>query len=103
MTPTSHLKSLQALELALREGSLTAAAARLGITPAAVGQRIRSLEEYLGTDLLLRGRSGLQPTAALEQALGDLQIAFTALERVTQVLDFQRVAEIHVVADPDWA
>lgn len=103
MTSVTHLKSLQALELAVREGSLTAAAVRLGITPAAVGQRIRSLEDYLGTDLLLRGRSGLQPTAELQQALADLRAGFAALERVVETLDFQRVSEIHVVADPDWA
>ena len=59
MPVATHLKSLQALELAIRCGSLTGAADRLGITPAAVGQRIRALEDYLGTDLLLRGRSGL--------------------------------------------
>lgn len=103
MTTVTHLRSLQALELAVREGSLTAAADRLGITPAAVGQRIRSLEDYLGTDLLLRGRSGLQPTKELEHALSDLRSAFDALERVTETLDFQRVSEIHIVADPDWS
>lgn len=103
MPPVTHLKSLQALELAIREGSLTAAAAQMGITPAAVGQRIRALENYLGTDLLLRGRSGLQATKELEHALSDLRQAFAALERVTETLDFQRVSEIHIVADPDWA
>ena len=103
MTVTTHLKSLQALELAVREGSLKAAAKRLGITSAAVGQRIRSLEDYLGTDLLMRGRSGLQPTNVLNQAIADLRVAFEALERVTDTLDFQRVSEIHIVADPDWA
>ena len=103
MTATTHLKSLQALELAVREGSLKAAAERLGITPAAVGQRIRSLEDYLGTDLLTRGRSGLQPTRELDQAIADLRLAFEALDRATDTLDFQRVSEIHIVADPDWA
>ena len=103
MTITSHLKSLQALELAVREGSLKGAAAQLGITPAAVGLRIRTLENYLGTDLLMRGRSGLQPTRELEQAIADLHVAFEALDRATDTLDFQRVSEIHIVADPDWA
>jgi len=103
MPIVTHLKSLQALELAVREGSLKSAADRLGITPAAVGQRIRSLEDYLGTDLLLRGRSGLQPTKELDHALADIKLAFEALERATEKLDFQRVSEIHIVADPDWA
>ena len=103
MPVVSHLKSLQALELAIRKGSLKAAAETLGITPAAVGQRIRSLEVYLGTDLLLRGRSGLQPTPELESAMQDLRNGFAALEQVTETLDFQRMSEIHIVADPDWA
>jgi len=102
MALMTHLKLLQALELAMRVGSLKAAADHLGITPAAVGQRIRALEDHLGTDLLLRGRSGLQPTPELESAVADLQMAFAALERVTDTLDFQRVSEIQIVADPDW-
>lgn len=103
MTAASHLKALQALEMAIRLGSLKDAADSLGITPAAVGQRIRSLEEYLGSDLLLRGRSGLKPTAELQRALADLKAAFAALDRVTESLDFQRVTEIHIVADADWS
>lgn len=103
MTRITHLRSLQALELSIRLGSLKAAAEALSITPAAVGQRIRALENFLGTDLLLRGRSGLQPTTELTHALDDLRSAFAALERVSDTLDFQRVTEIHIVADPDWA
>ena len=103
MAATRHLRALQALELVIRYGSMQRAAEKLGITPAAVGQRVRSLEDYLGTDLLLRGRSGLRPTPAVQRALPDLQSAFAALERVTGKLDFQRVSEIHIVADTDWA
>lgn len=103
MPATTHLKSLQALEMAIRKGSLKAAAKSLGITPAAIGQRIRALEDYLGTDLLLRGRSGLQPTPELERVVADLKSAFSALDRVTEILDFQRITEIHVVADADWS
>lgn len=103
MPVTSHLKSLQALEMALRLGSLKAAAEALGITPAATGQRIRALEEYLGMDLLVRGRSGLSPTAALDPALAELRAGFAALDRVTDTLAFQRGREIHLAADPDWA
>lgn len=103
MRSASHLRSLQALDAAIRHGSLRDAAEHLGITPAAVGQRIRALETYLGTDLLVRGRSGLQPTPALRAALSDLRAGFSALDRVSETLDFQRTSEIHIVADPDWA
>lgn len=103
MSAVSHLKSLQALEMALREGSLRAAAARLGITPAAIGQRIRALEDHLGTVLLRRGPGGLEPSAELAAALPELRAAFAALERASDELDLRRASEIHIVAEPDWA
>lgn len=101
MTAVSHLKALQALELAMREGSLKAAAERLGVTPAAVGQRIKTLEDFLGKDLLMRGRSGLMATPDLAPAQADLRLAFEALERVTETLNFQGMSELHIVAEAD--
>ena len=97
------LRALQALELAISRGSLKAAAAELAITPAAVGQRIKSLEDYLGFDLLVRGRSGIRPTRELDAAVAHLSAAFRELDTVSRILDFQRVNEIHVAADSDWA
>src|SRR5215475_9785133 len=90
MTAPSHLKSLQAIELALRSGSLTKAAEALSITPAAVGQRIKALEDYLGLELLVRGRSGLKPTPALSSALAHLHAAFRELEIFCERVDVQR-------------
>lgn len=103
MAAVTHLRALQALELAIRKGSLKAAATKLSITPAALGQRIRALEDYLGFDLLVRGRSGIRPTKELEAAVAHLRAGFRELETVTDILDFQRVNEIHITADPDWA
>src|SRR4051812_16057741 len=101
MAALTHLRSLQALELALRTGSLKDAAAVLAITPAAVGQRIKSLEVYLGTDLLVRGRAGLRAAPALSAVLPTLVGAFRDLENVATMLDMQRGQEIHVAAPPD--
>ena len=103
MATVSHLRALQALELAIRTGSLKQAAAVLTITPAAIGQRIRALEDYLGFDLLVRGRSGTRPTKELDAALAHLSAGFRELETVSRILDFQRVHEIHISADSDWA
>jgi LysR family glycine cleavage system transcriptional activator len=102
MPATSHLKSFQALELALRTGSLQAAAGALAITPAAVGQRVKALEDYLGVDLLARGRSGLRPTPSLEAALPHLSTAFRELEAAAGLLDLQRGEEIHIAAASDF-
>lgn len=102
MLVPSHLRSLQALELALRLGSLKAAAEALAITPAAVGQRIKALEDYLGIDLILRSRSGLKPTSELQSALPHLGKAFSELSVAAEALDLQRVNEIHIAASQDW-
>jgi LysR family glycine cleavage system transcriptional activator len=102
MTGPSHLKSLQALDLALRTGSLKGAADLLAITPAAVGQRIKALETYLGFELLTRGRRGLRPTPELADAVEPLAAAFDKLTTVGKMLDFQRSNEIHIAANPDF-
>lgn len=100
-TPT-HLKALQALEAAVRLGGIAQAAEVLGITPAAVGQRIKALEDYLGIALLARGRAGMAPTPELAGALPHLHRAFAALEEAAGALDLQRAGEIHIAAASDF-
>lgn len=102
MTALSHLKSLQALEMAVRTGSFTLAGETLGITPAAAGQRVKALEEYLGIELLVRRRSGITPTAELVGALPHLAAAFGELEAVARELDMQRGHELHIAAASDF-
>ena len=99
----THLRSLQALEMAIRKGSFKEAADELSITPAALGQRIKTLEEFLDTELIVRGRKGVRSSQELEEALLDLQMAFRALDRATNSLNFQRSFAIHIVADRDFA
>ena len=57
--------ALAATAAVLREGSFERAAARLGITPSAVSQRVRGLEERLGAILIVRG----QPCTATDLGL----------------------------------
>jgi LysR family transcriptional regulator, glycine cleavage system transcriptional activator len=87
--------------MAIRRGSLKAAAHALAITPAAVGQRIKALEDYLGIQLLVRGRSGLQLPPELQSALSHLATAFRALDSAVEQLDMQRGHEIQIAAVPD--
>lgn len=100
--PVSHLRSLQALEAAVRNGSLVAAASELGISPAAVGQRIKALEDYLGVELILRGRAGLQPSKALDTALPHLGAAFEEIGKAADALEMQRGHELHLAGPPDF-
>jgi len=62
MAAVSHLNALRALEASVRLGSFTAAATELGVSPAAVGQQVRKLENALGRPLLIRGANGFQIT-----------------------------------------
>ncbi|CAN7266347.1 LysR family transcriptional regulator ArgP [Phenylobacterium sp. LjRoot225] len=54
--------SLDAVAAVVREGSFDKAAALLGVTPSAVSQRVKGLEERLGAVLLTRGNP-CRPTA----------------------------------------
>jgi LysR family glycine cleavage system transcriptional activator len=103
MAAPTYLRSLQALELAVRHGSFVLAAADLGVTPAAVGQRVKALEDYLGVELLVRGRSGVRPAPSLASALPHLREAFAALEATTRELELQKGCELHIAAASDFA
>jgi DNA-binding transcriptional LysR family regulator len=72
-----NIAALRSLVTALQEGSLSAAARRLGITQPAVSQQIAALERSFGVDLVVRGRNGIRPTEA----------GLLAVEHATEVLD----------------
>ncbi|GLU31581.1 transcriptional regulator GcvA [Trinickia caryophylli] len=77
-----HLNALRAFEASARHQSFSAAAAELNVTPAAVGQLVRTLEEWLGTTVFHRttsGRNRLIATEAAERALPDIRAGFDRL------------------------
>lgn len=59
-----ELRSLEAFVCVLREGSVTRAAERLGLTQPAVSLRLKALEEQVGRPLFERRGGRLQPTPA---------------------------------------
>ncbi|WP_188982116.1 transcriptional regulator GcvA [Pseudomonas matsuisoli] len=82
MTTPVHLNALRAFEASARHQSFSAAAEELNVTPAAVGQLVRTLEDWLGTPLFHRAPSGrirLIPTEAAERALPDIRAGFDRL------------------------
>ncbi len=85
----SHLNSLRALETTLRHGSFTAAADELGVTPAAVGQRVRALEQYLGRDLFERTGTGISALENAKRVETLLTTGFTALAGGLEQLRFE--------------
>ena len=82
MTTPVYLNALRAFEASARHQSFSAAAAELNVTPAAVGQLVRSLEEWLGTPLFHRNTSGkarLIATEVAQLALPDIRAGFDML------------------------
>lgn len=82
MRAPNHLNALRAFEAVARHRSYVRAAEELNVTPAAVGNLVRSLEETLGTELFHRSAAGparLELTAAAVAALPDLQAGFDRL------------------------
>ncbi len=84
MRAPHHLNALRAFEAAARHRSYVGAAAELNVTPAAVSQLVRSLEQALGVVLFQRAQSGaarLRPTEPALAALADLQAGFDLLQQ----------------------
>lgn len=82
MKPPVYLNALRALEASARHQSFSAAAKELSVTPAAVGQLVRSLEDWLGKPLFHRhagGRARLVATEVAERALPDIRAGLDRL------------------------
>ncbi len=79
------LKALRAVEAVARHLSISRAAEELHVTPAAVSQQVKALEDLLGVPLFRRGRS-LAIAEPLAAALPHLRDGFDALERAAEHL-----------------
>ncbi|RJG40510.1 LysR substrate-binding domain-containing protein [Mesorhizobium sp. DCY119] len=98
------LASLRAFVAAARHLSFTRAAEELHVSPAAVGQQIRILEDYLGEQLFHRSSSQLRLSAAGRVLMPGLTEAFDGvLEAVAQLAHGVRDEPIRVSVAPSFA
>jgi LysR family glycine cleavage system transcriptional activator len=74
------LNALRVFDAAARHLSFTKAADELHVTPAAVGQQIRTLEDVLGVVLFRRLTRNLELTPEAERALPALREGFAQIE-----------------------
>jgi len=96
-----HLNALRAFETSARHQSFSAAAQELHVTPAAVGQLVRGLEEWLDISLFVRGTSGktrLVATDAALRALPDIRAGFDRLALGLERLKEKAVGGVLTVA-----
>jgi DNA-binding transcriptional LysR family regulator len=79
-----HSPDLSFFQQIVKQGSLSAAARELGITPAAVSKRLAKIEETLGVALVRRTTRRLSLTDEGEQFLASARRILTDLEEMEQ-------------------
>lgn len=98
------LTALRAFEAAARHLSFSKAAAELHVTPAAISQQIRSLEEFLGVPLFHRLNRALTLTGEAQAGLVRLREGFGAIhEAVHQIRGYDRREVLTVWVAPSFA
>jgi len=80
------LNALRAFEAAARLESFARAADELAVTPGAISQQIRTLEEHVGAQLFVREGRGLSLTQAGRAAANVASDAFETLERAVSLM-----------------
>lgn len=100
MTVHPSLRALQAFEAAARSGSFVSAANELSISPAAVSQLVRSLEDQIGRKLFHRMNRRAVLTEAGREILPRLATAFEELRSVSHELSGGERRSLLVVSVP---
>jgi DNA-binding transcriptional LysR family regulator len=77
-----NLNPLVALDALLEHGSVSAAAARLGVTQSGLSHTLAELRGLFGDDLLVRAGDRMVPTPKAEELREPLAIAIRMLERI---------------------
>jgi LysR family glycine cleavage system transcriptional activator len=94
------LNALRVFDAAARHLSFTRAADELAVTPAAVGQQIRALEDTLGLILFRRQTRGLELTPEAERALPALREGFRQFEDSIRIMQQGQGSNTLTIAAP---
>ncbi|QJU59473.1 LysR family transcriptional regulator [Sphingomonas sp. AP4-R1] len=94
------LNALRVLDAAARHLSFTRAADELAVTPAAVGQQIRALEETLGVVLFRRTAKGLELTPEGGAGLEALRRGFLEFEEAVRAMQAGQTSKTLTIAAP---
>jgi LysR family glycine cleavage system transcriptional activator len=94
------LNGLRVFDAAARHLSFTRAADELAVTPAAVGQQIRALEDLLGVVLFRRTPKGLELTPEAEAGLPALRSGFLDFEESVRAMQVGQSSRHLTIAAP---
>lgn len=102
--PRPSLGSLRAFEAVARNLSFTRAAEELHVTPGAVSQQIRTLEDLLGETLFVRTRRSVALTNAAIRMLPEIQAGLESLSRaVSKISAPKRAGSLTISVTPSFA
>ena len=85
----AHLNAMLSFEAAARLGGFAAAADELSVTPGAVSQQIKALEDWIGAPLFERRTQGVALTALGQGARDEFTSAFDSLGHALHALRAQ--------------
>ncbi|MEO9600540.1 LysR family transcriptional regulator [Parasphingorhabdus sp.] len=94
------LNGLRVLDAAARHLSFTKAADELAVTPAAVGQQIRALEDMLGVVMFRRTPKGLELTDEAAAGLDALRSGFLQFEEAVRAMQSGQSSHMLTIAAP---
>lgn len=94
------LNGMRVFDAAARHLSFTRAADELAVTPAAVGQQIRALEDVLGVVLFRRTPKGLELTPEAEAGLDPLRSGFLQFEESVRAMQAGQSSKSLTIAAP---
>lgn len=94
------LNALRVFDAAARHLSFTRAADELAVTPAAVGQQIRALEDVLGVVLFRRTSKGLELTPEGAAGLDPLREGFLRFEESVAAMQAGQASDRYTIACP---
>ncbi len=94
------LNALRVYDAAARHLSFTRAADELAVTPAAVGQQIRALEDHLGVVLFRRTSKGLELTPEGCAGLDPLREGFLRFEESVAAMQAGQASDRYTIAAP---
>jgi len=97
------LNALRSFDAAARRLSFAAAAAELGVTPAAVSIQVRRLEEWVGAPLFVRGHRSIELSAAGRKLAPQLTALFVEMERLLSEVAELDAVSLQVSAMPSFA
>jgi len=98
------LNALRAFEAAARLGGFASAADELCVTPGAISQHVKALEEWAGAHLFNRRSQGVVLTPLGEHVAAEFSTVFDQMGQAVQTLRSQAAPEkIHIAALPSIA